>query len=94
MASLGYTFQHKKLDAQHYLLPQRRNRVYALADVKSGRAPLDLQSAMGQTLTDLASDVSLAEHVFDVSLPKESPRSASGAQVVEKAKRGSCAPCR
>lgn len=69
MQNLGYTMEYGKVDAQNYLLPQRRNRIYATADVSLGPDAQAYADAMQATMDDLASDA-LMNNIFDESLPK------------------------
>lgn len=69
---MGYILEYSKVDAQSYLLPQRRNRVYASIDVCDGQDANDYASKMKRTMDDLSSDVHVPDHLlFDDSLPQE-----------------------
>lgn len=70
MKSIGYVFQYSKLDAQDYLLTQRRTRVYGLGDLDSGQDQAKLNEEMASTLHDMSSDKRFAfNQVFQNDLP-------------------------
>lgn len=70
MKSMGYVFQHSKMDAQDYLLTQRRTRVYGLGDLDSGQDLAQLSENMASTLGDLATDKKFPfNEVFQSNLP-------------------------
>ena len=72
LAELGYVFEWTKVDAQNYLLPQRRNRVYATGDVNSGQNAADYQRHMRETMEMMSSDALIPfELVFDEPLPRQ-----------------------
>lgn len=71
LKSLGYVFQYSKMDAQSYLLTQRRNRVYGTADIDQGQDAQLFRKRMSETLATMASDLRFPfEEVFDQTLPK------------------------
>lgn len=71
LKELGYVFQWSKLDAQQYLLLQRRNRVYGTADLDEGQDSQTFFDKMADTLASLSGDTRFNfSDVFDVSLPK------------------------
>ena len=72
---LGYIFQWSKMSAQHYLLPQRRCRVYGLADLDEGQDSEVFSSMMYHTLDSMSSDVRFnLDDIFDANLPTAPPR--------------------
>ena len=72
LGELGYVVEHSKIDAQDYLLPQRRNRVYALADINAGQCSQSFAQKMKATMESMASDVLLPfDSVFDTTLPHQ-----------------------
>ena len=72
MQNLGYLFEWGKVDAQQFLLPQRRNRIYATADLNAGQDQKEYQERMTESMRNMASDVLLSfDSVFDTSLPSE-----------------------
>eukprot|EP00438_Fugacium_kawagutii_P014416 Skav236071 [mRNA] locus=scaffold2211:153024:160283:+ [translate_table: standard] len=72
MHNLGYVMEWSKMSAQDYILPQRRNRVYATADIHGGQCAMSYHEHMKTTLQSMASDALLPFHtVFDTSLPKQ-----------------------
>ena len=67
----GYLFQWSKMDAQQYLLRQRRNRVYGCADLDEGQDAKLFCQNMQSTIENMASDVSFPfDDIFDRTLPK------------------------
>lgn len=68
---LGYIFQFSKLDAQNFLLTQRRTRVYGLGDLDEGQDVERFRDDMKATLSSLSSDIRFpCKDVFDQNLPK------------------------
>ena len=57
MAQPGYIMEYTKVDTQRFLLRQRRNRVYATADVSTGQCQQDYAAKMRATLASLESDM-------------------------------------
>ena len=75
LKNLGYVFQFSKLDAQNYLLNQRRTRVYGTGDLDEGQNADSFRESMRATLSSLSSDIRFPfETVFDENLPKISLR--------------------
>ena len=72
LEALGYVLEYGKINTQDYLLPQRRNRVYATADVSTGQDGNDYSKRMKDTMEDLASDANISlDQICDLSLPPE-----------------------
>ena len=93
MDDLGYILEWCRVDAQNYLLPQRRNRIYATADISAGQDPEKYASNMSATMRDFASDALLPfETVFDLTLPKQ-PLSGRTSQKLQEALEHSCLQC-
>ena len=71
LKDLGYVFQFSKLDAQNFLLTQRRTRVYGLGDLDEGQDVERFRDDMKATLSSLSSDIRFpCKDVFDQNLPK------------------------
>ena len=71
LETLGYVLEFGKVDTQNYLLPQRRNRIYATADVSMGQNVESYAKAMQTTMDDLSSDALIdVKLIFDDTLPK------------------------
>lgn len=71
LKQLGYIFQFSKLDAQNFLLTQRRTRVYGLGDLDEGQDVERFRDDMKATLSSLSSDIRFpCKDVFDQNLPK------------------------
>ena len=65
-------FQWSRMDAQQYLLLQRRNRIYGTADCDHGQCQLSFSGQMLDTLKSLAGNGRFAfSDVFDETLPEE-----------------------
>ena len=73
LAHLGFMFEHQRLDAQRFLLRQRRNRIWGSADLCSDESEAaDYAAKMGATIACLESDLLFPfGDVFDESMPKE-----------------------
>ena len=71
LEKLGYVLEYGRVDTQDFLLPQRRNRIYATADVSNGQCPKQYAEAMASTMAAFQSDLHV-DLEFDRSLPKES----------------------
>lgn len=70
LETLGYVMEFGKVDTQDYLLPQRRNRIYATADCSNGQDASEYNKRMQETMDTLSSDFHIAfEHIFDQTLP-------------------------
>ena len=70
LKSLGYLFQWCKLNAQDYLLPQRRNRIYGFADLDEGQNFDSFAKNMYSTCQSMTSDrLFNFQDVFDQKLP-------------------------
>ena len=73
MKALGYIFSWTKLDAQFYLLRQRRERIWGCADLMSEVPEADFCNNMKATLQSRSStDMFEYEKVFDMQQPKGS----------------------
>ena len=84
LKSLGYVFQYSKLDAQTFLLTQRRNRIYGLADLDEGQDVEQFRDGMKATLSSLSSDIRFpCKDVFDQNLPKTTLQGNAGMKVRE-----------
>lgn len=69
---LGYIMEYDILDAQWFLLRQRRNRVWATMDLNSGQNSIGYKTNMKNTVRSLASDVLFPfSSCFDESLPPD-----------------------
>lgn len=70
MKSLGYLFQWCKLDAQDYLLPQRRNRIYGFGDLDEGQDYDSFAKNMYSTCQSMTSDrLFNFTDIFEQNLP-------------------------
>eukprot|EP00435_Cladocopium_sp_Y103_P063665 s286_g25.t1 len=68
----GYCFEWCRLDSQEFLLRQRRNRVWATADVSRGQDSAEYGRLMLKTVRSLASEERFPfEETFDMSRPAE-----------------------
>lgn len=68
-ATRGYVLEWDKLDAQWFLLRQRRNRVWATLDVNAGQCVDDYSKRMKSTVRSMASDVLFDfESCFDTTI--------------------------
>ncbi len=84
LKQLGYVFQWSKLDAQQYLLLQRRNRVYGTADLDEGQDSQTFFDKMADTLASLSGDTRFNfSDVFDASLPKSALTGQAASNVQE-----------
>lgn len=82
LKNLGYVFQHSKLDAQTFLLRQRRTRVYGLGDLDGGQSEHLLNEKMSSTLSAMSSEKRFPfDKIFDPALPKVSLRGNAAATV-------------
>ena len=62
----GYIMEWCKVDAKEYLLPQRRNRIYAIGDVNSGQKREQFVNGMRSTMDSLKSDMTFSlEDIFE-----------------------------
>ena len=76
--------EHDIIDAQSYLLRQRRNRVWATMDLNSGQCAETYAENMKATMRNLASDVHFPFSLcFDESLPHEIPSERIQAKLEE-----------
>lgn len=67
---LGYVFQWSKVTASDYLLLQRRNRVYGIADLDFGQSSTEFSSNMAATLKSMGGTLRFNfDDVFDRTLP-------------------------
>ena len=72
LRALGYQFEWEKLDAQQFLLRQRRNRIFGTGDIDAGQNYEEYRNNMRDTMESMSSDALLAfESVFDQNLPEE-----------------------
>ena len=72
LSALGYTCEFQRLDAQRFLLRQRRKRIWGTADLTSS-ASKTYGERMAQTVRCLESDMKFpSEACFDSSLPEQS----------------------
>ena len=72
LQGLGYLVEWARTDAQDYLLPQRRNRIYATGDINAGQDHETYIEDMKRTMQSMASDSLLPfTSVFDITLPEE-----------------------
>ena len=72
MKQLGYTFVWQLLDTQLFLLPQRRTRVWGVADLMSNITESELSTKMKATIESMTSDIHFQyDKVFDTTRPKE-----------------------
>ena len=72
LAGLGYTFEFQRLDAQKFLVRQRRNRIWGSADVRGPDADT-YGERMASTVRSLQSDCLFPwEDCFDTSMVPES----------------------
>lgn len=70
--TLGYVLEHGRVDSKHFLLPQRRNRVYATADVGNGQCASMYKYNMEKTMQAMSSDSTIPiDAILDSSLPRE-----------------------
>lgn len=70
LKELGYLFQWSRLDAQKFLLLQRRNRIYGTGDLDEGQNREAFCSKMSKTLESMAGDLRFSfSDVFDETLP-------------------------
>ena len=68
----GYCFEWCRLDSQEYLLRQRRNRVWATADVSRGQDSAEYGKLMLKTVRSLATENLFPfEETFDMSRPAQ-----------------------
>ena len=69
---LGYVMEFCKVDTKNYLLPQRRNRVYATADVGNGQNACEYEKNMQKTMEALSSGILIpVDTMMDPNLPEE-----------------------
>lgn len=69
---LGYVMEYCKIDTQNYLLPQRRNRVYATADVGNGQNASEYEKNMQKTMEAMSSGVRIpTDEILNHDLPEE-----------------------
>ena len=72
LEDLGYIFAWKKLDAQSFLLRQRRQRIWGVADLMSSCSQQDFQNRMNKTIESMSTTELLEfEKVFDTNMPKQ-----------------------
>lgn len=72
LRDMGYLFAWQKLDAQSYLLRQRRTRIWGVADLMSDLKQDEFQSRMKKTLDSMAGTALFNyNEVFDVTKPKQ-----------------------
>ena len=97
MQELGYNFFWAKLDAQSFLLRQRRLRVWGVSDLMSHTPAEDFRNRMQNTLESLSGNELLNfDDVFDRSMPKQRLKSEQQQsklkQAVAKARLSSADP--
>lgn len=92
LEELGYVMEHALVDTQNYLLRQRRNRVYATADVSNGQSAAPYGEKMEETMQALGSSDALIsfEQIFDMSLPKKPLSSDRQHQKLQQALEAAC----
>lgn len=72
LKDLGYVFSWQKLDAQAFLLRQRRTRVWGTADLMNESDPCLFHDRMKKTIESMSGTEHLKyEEVFDVNMPKQ-----------------------
>ena len=72
LSSMGYVVEYGGVDSKNYLLPQRRNRIYATADVDNGQCMNEYQNRMRKTMEAMSSDFIIpVDAILDPNLPKE-----------------------
>ena len=70
--SLGYVLEYGGVDSKNYLLPQRRNRIYATADVGHGQCADEYGKKMKKTMDALASEFRIpVDTILQPDLPQE-----------------------
>lgn len=86
MADLGYIFSWQKLDAQSFLLRQRRTRIWGVADLMGDQTQSDFQERMKKTL-DSMSGTNLFDYgdAFDLRIPKQRLKNDLQKQKLEEA---------
>ena len=91
LAELGYIMEWGKVDAKDLLLPQRRNRIYATADVNSGQEASLYAQAMRATMESLKSDVTFCiNDILDPSICHETALTARAQKQVDAAIEQAC----
>ena len=72
LANMGYIFAWQKLDAQSFLLRQRRTRVWGVADLMGEASQHDFQKRMKHTLECMSgTKLFNYEDIFDLKMPKQ-----------------------
>lgn len=72
LEELGYIFSWRKLDAQSFLLRQRRQRVWGVADLMNSCSQQDFDKRMKKTIESMSTTELLEfEKVFDTSMPQQ-----------------------
>ena len=72
LEQLGYMFSWQKLDAQSFLLRQRRLRVWGVADVMNDSSQESFRERMRKTIDSMSgNDLLEFEKCFDITLPKQ-----------------------
>ena len=72
LEQLGYMFSWRKLDAQSFLLRQRRLRVWGVADVMNDPSQESFRERMRKTIDSMSgNDLLEFEKCFDITLPKQ-----------------------
>lgn len=72
LEALGYMLEYGPVDSQKYLLPQRRNRIYATADVENGQSVEEYQAKMTATMDAMSSNFIIpVDSILDPDLPGE-----------------------
>ena len=90
MKALGYIFHWMKLDAQFYLLRQRRERIWGCADLMSEVPEVDFCNNMKATLQSMSStNMFEYEKVFDMQQPKGSLNNKNQQEKLKEAIRRS-----
>ena len=70
--SLGYVLEHGAVDSQCFLLPQRRNRIYATADLSNGQCASEYGKNMQKSMDAMSSDIIIpVDSILDASLPQQ-----------------------
>ena len=72
LANMGYIFAWQKLDAQSFLLRQRRTRVWGVADLMGEASQHDFQKRMKHTLECMSgTKLFNYEDIYDLKMPKQ-----------------------
>lgn len=83
MADLGYILEYEQVDAQWFLLRQRRNRVWATLDLDGGQDEKEFRAGMRRVVHAMASHALFPEELcFRDDLPKTTNFNATEQQNV------------